>query len=389
MSRHRRFAALALLALAPAGSRAAQVPELGPEAAVAHYRAAVRADSLYDARRWADAEPLYERVVRETPRDGRATYRLGRVREERGETRQAIAAYGRAVEHGYAANAWTAYRIARLYAGLGVDDSAVAWLDRALDWRFEERPGLAADSPFAALRSDPRFRRIAAIPDAPPADRIEGWRRDIDYLVEEARRAGGARAAAAVPAPCRGPVLAGAAAGARRGLLPVQPGQGQAGRAVDRAVRRLVRRVLVRSDASVLVVDVRHNNGGNNSLVRPLIRTLVWWEMQDPGHRVFVVTGRGTFSAAQNFINRVERMTNATFVGEPSSSSPNFVGEETNLTLPWSRVRGSISTQYWQDSNPDDTRPFIWPAVPVGMTSRDYFEGRDPALEAIWRITDG
>ncbi len=149
-----------------------------------------------------------------------------------------------------------------------------------------------------------------------------------------------------------------------------------------------LRFALVRTHAHALIVDVRHNNGGNNSLVRPLVRALVWWELADSAHRVFVITGRNTFSAAQNFINQLDRITNAVFVGEASSSSPNFTGEETSLILPYSRVVGSISTQYWQDSNPDDTRLYIEPDIPVGLSSVDYFAGRDPALEAIFQLIE-
>ncbi len=147
-----------------------------------------------------------------------------------------------------------------------------------------------------------------------------------------------------------------------------------------------LRRELERRGASHLIVDVRHNNGGNNGLLRPLVHTLVWWEQDAPGRRIFVITGRNTFSAAQNFINRIERWTDALFVGEPSSSRPNFAGEETNLLLPYSRVRGSISTRYWQDSDPGDNRSWIAPRVPVRLTADDYFSNRDPALETIFRI---
>jgi len=137
---------------------------------------------------------------------------------------------------------------------------------------------------------------------------------------------------------------------------------------------------------TTLIVDVRHNNGGNNSLVRPLIRTMVGYELASPGNRIYVITGRNTFSAAQNFINRVEQWTEAIFVGEPSSSSPNFVGEETNLLLPYSRLRGSISTRLWQDSNPGDYRIWITPTVSVEPTAADYFAGKDAAMDAIFEL---
>jgi len=140
---------------------------------------------------------------------------------------------------------------------------------------------------------------------------------------------------------------------------------------------------LEKEHATTLIIDVRHNNGGNNSLVRPLIRALIGFEQASPTHRIYVITGRNTFSAAQNFVNRIEQWTDAIFVGEPSASSPNFVGEETNLLLPYSRLRGSISTRYWQDSNPGDDRAWITPSVPVAPTAADYFSGRDAALEVI------
>lgn len=143
---------------------------------------------------------------------------------------------------------------------------------------------------------------------------------------------------------------------------------------------------LIKEETKNLIIDVRHNNGGNNSLVRPLIRASVAFENAARGNKIYVITGRNTFSAAQNFINRTERWTDAIFVGEPSSSSPNFVGEETNLLLPYSRIRGSISTRFWQDSDPDDQRAWITPAVPVKPTAAAYFSNEDAAMDAIFKI---
>lgn len=150
-----------------------------------------------------------------------------------------------------------------------------------------------------------------------------------------------------------------------------------------------LRAALQRTEADHLIVDVRHNNGGNNGLLRPLVRTIIWWEQAAPGNEILVLAGRNTFSAAQNFLNRVERWTDAVFAGEPSSSRPNFSGEETNVVLPYSRVRATISTLYWQDSDPDDRRPWIAPQIPVTLSSEDYFANRDPLLEAVLRISDG
>ncbi|MGH7752261.1 MAG: hypothetical protein ACREN5_05555, partial [Gemmatimonadales bacterium] len=145
-------------------------------------------------------------------------------------------------------------------------------------------------------------------------------------------------------------------------------------------------RTLRRSGARHLIVDVRRNNGGNNGLNRPLVRAMVAFEQ--PGHRLWVLTSRTTFSAAQNFINQVERWTDATFVGEPSGSKPNFAGEDTELLLPYSGLRGSISTRWWQDSTPFDRRQWIAPHLSVAVRSTDWLAHRDPVLEAVLEALD-
>ena len=79
-------------------------------------------------------------------------------------------------------------------------------------------------------------------------------------------------------------------------------------------------------------------------------------------------------------------MTNAVFVGEHSSSRPNFTGEETNVQLPYSGLRLSISSAHWQDSYPGDRRPWISVAIPVKLSSTDYFQNRDPVLETLEQV---
>ena len=43
----------------------------------------------------------------------------------------------------------------------------------------------------------------------------------------------------------------------------------------------------------------------------------------------------------------------------------------------------SISTRYWQDSDPGDEREWITPDIPIALTAADYFGGVDPALDAV------
>ncbi|HEX9894724.1 MAG TPA: hypothetical protein VGA78_12420 [Gemmatimonadales bacterium] len=134
---------------------------------------------------------------------------------------------------------------------------------------------------------------------------------------------------------------------------------------------------------SSVIVDVRHNNGGDNTLLAPLINALASFERSRSGNRIFVLTSRTTFSAAQNFINRLERAAHPVFAGEPSMSSPNFTGEDHEVRLPYSGLMLSISNRYWQDSEPADRRPWITPHLPVALTSRAYFKNEDPVLRAV------
>jgi tetratricopeptide (TPR) repeat protein len=140
---------------------------------------------------------------------------------------------------------------------------------------------------------------------------------------------------------------------------------------------------LRRRQARNLIIDVRRNNGGSSTLNRPLVRAMVQFEGWGPDRQIYVIVGRNTFSAAGNFLNAVERITNARFAGEPSSAKPNSVGEDTEILLPYSGIRGSLASRYFQDSDPNDDRLWIPIDIPVELTSRDYFANRDPVLAAV------
>jgi hypothetical protein len=101
---------------------------------------------------------------------------------------------------------------------------------------------------------------------------------------------------------------------------------------------------------------------------------------------LYVLIGRGTYSGAQVFVTRLEALTNAVFVGEPTSSRPTVIGRTGNFTLPYSGLSGFISSELNQSSWPEDHRIWIAPDVPVGLSSRDFFAGRDPTLEAVLKI---
>lgn len=153
------------------------------------------------------------------------------------------------------------------------------------------------------------------------------------------------------------------------------------------AFTKKLEQTLIEKKPTLLIVDVRHNNGGNGDLTPPLITALKNFEQNQKG-KIVVLTGRNTFSAAQIFIARVNRETKAIFAGEPSSSRPNFVGEENMVMLPYSGALGSISNRY-HENIPGDQRKWIEPEIKVSLSSRDYFDGKDPVLAAVFKYFRG
>jgi hypothetical protein len=131
-----------------------------------------------------------------------------------------------------------------------------------------------------------------------------------------------------------------------------------------------------------LIVDVRLNNGGDNRLLPPVVRALTAFAAT-PDARLFVLAGRGTYSAAQNFVNQIERPTRAIFVGEPTGSRPNFAGDDSDLQLAYSRLHVSVASRWYQDSDAGDARPWIAPRLAVPVRAQDYFANRDPAMDAV------
>lgn len=137
------------------------------------------------------------------------------------------------------------------------------------------------------------------------------------------------------------------------------------------------------SGSERLIIDLRGNPGGSNDFNTPIalgaIRATRLWQ---PGG-LFVVTDGGTFSAAMNLANDLERWTPAIFAGAPTGARPNSYGDAKKLELPRSHLTIRLSSLYWQDSSPFDKRDAIGPILAVETTIADARAGRDPVLPAI------
>jgi hypothetical protein len=131
-----------------------------------------------------------------------------------------------------------------------------------------------------------------------------------------------------------------------------------------------------------VIVDVRANGGGNNTTFGPLIEALAGDEELNARGRLFCLIGRGTFSAAGNFVAAMDRDTNAILVGEPTGGGPNQYGDARNVALPnHGDVIVRISTRYHVFVEPDVPELLTnEPELSVPLLAADWLEGRDPVL---------
>lgn len=136
--------------------------------------------------------------------------------------------------------------------------------------------------------------------------------------------------------------------------------------------------------AGHIILDLRHNSGGNGALNWTLIREIVRRPRFDEEGSLFILTSPNTFSAAQNMASQFEAHTPALFVGEVTGSRPNFYGESATSQLPYSGLTVSISNRYFQFGwFSDDARPWIAPDMAAPITVEALRRGEDPGLEAI------
>jgi hypothetical protein len=144
---------------------------------------------------------------------------------------------------------------------------------------------------------------------------------------------------------------------------------------------------LTNTAASRLIIDLRRNGGGDNMLAEPLRKFIQRSRFNRPG-AIVVLIAPHTFSAAQNFANRLERETFALFVGQPTGSAPNHCGDAKRISADVSTLPAQVSTVRWMDSAPLDHRTTIMPDLLVPATFTDFVNGRDAAFESAMIAVD-
>jgi hypothetical protein len=129
-----------------------------------------------------------------------------------------------------------------------------------------------------------------------------------------------------------------------------------------------------------VLVDLRGNFGGDNSLIDPLVRLLVRERSLWAPGRLFVAVDGGTFSAAIGLTTALQRWTPAILIGSPTGGAPNHHGDAQRVQLPSSGLTLRVSSLYWQMTGPRDTRDAIAPQIDAQPSAEDIRSGADPAL---------
>ena len=134
-----------------------------------------------------------------------------------------------------------------------------------------------------------------------------------------------------------------------------------------------------------LIIDMRWNAGGNYAHGREyLIDKLIFMPALNRAGHLFVIAGRGTFSAGMTNVTDFRRETEAILVGEPTGARPNGFQENYLFTLPLSKLRVSCSMLKYR-FQPDSEADAVFPDQRIDPDWRLFRAGRDAALE--WILT--
>lgn len=129
------------------------------------------------------------------------------------------------------------------------------------------------------------------------------------------------------------------------------------------------------------VFDMRFNGGGSSAQGTDLVEKLALIDEINSKGKLYVVTGRKTFSSA--IINSMDfrNKTEAILIGEETSGKPNHFGEIRSFDLPQSKLNITYSTKYFKKT--DEDIKTIVPDVRIETNFEDYMNGVDPVYEWI------
>jgi C-terminal processing protease CtpA/Prc len=134
-------------------------------------------------------------------------------------------------------------------------------------------------------------------------------------------------------------------------------------------------------DVDKFVIDLRYNSGGNSMLMDDFVSQLYDVKKLREEGKIFVMTGRQTFSSGVMACRSLKNSTKAMFFGEPTGGNMNGYGDIQMLTLPNSKLEASYSTKYFE-LDPSYKEGFV-PDVVMEQSFDNYLKGIDDVYEAV------
>jgi tetratricopeptide (TPR) repeat protein len=131
------------------------------------------------------------------------------------------------------------------------------------------------------------------------------------------------------------------------------------------------------------VIDLRFNEGGNGYLLPPFLQEFIVRRDSLPRGKLFVITGRRTFSAATNLIGNMLKHTRAVTVGDIAPGPLNWCSDTLDFRLPNSHLFVQISSMFWMTGHAIDTRGCYPPDYYLPETFKDLGSFTDRPLDAI------
>lgn len=134
-------------------------------------------------------------------------------------------------------------------------------------------------------------------------------------------------------------------------------------------------------DIEKFVIDLRHNYGGNSAIINPFLESIQKLASDNPLMKIYVITGRQTFSSGVMAVMDIKEKVPVIIVGESTGGSPNSYGEVENFKLPNSKIPVYYSVKYFQLTK--DGATTISPDINIEPEIHDYINNNDVVMKYI------
>jgi hypothetical protein len=145
-------------------------------------------------------------------------------------------------------------------------------------------------------------------------------------------------------------------------------------------------KIIRRKSIARFIIDLRNNGGGDDSNLPPLLSLIKDSREINQYGKLFVITGRHTFSSALLFAWQLRMQTEAIFVGEPAAQGPVFNANAEYIFLPNSKLGFTVSKNSTARNQPNwcfDPPELLDVDYPVQYGIQDFKLDHDPALALI------